>query len=38
MRRFLLIGLALAGVTLLSFGATGCSTLPSNAENVSPWQ
>ncbi len=38
MKRLLLICLALAGVTLLSFGMAGCSSLPSNAENVSPWQ
>ena len=37
MARALLIGLALTGVPLLSFGAAGCSNLPSNAGNVSPW-
>lgn len=38
MKRLLRLFALVAAVTLLSFGAAGCSSLPGNAEDVSYWQ
>lgn len=38
MKRLLTLIALVAAVTLLSFGAAGCSSLPGNAEDVSYWQ
>lgn len=38
MKRLVAVCFLVAAVTLLSFGAAGCSSLPGNAEDVSYWQ